>query len=442
MITDKQTHKDLEIFKSEEGEVTVFDLIDKTKTTGGKYRLRDKFLNPPAKLEDLKEQQEAIRYLNKNLNEYVLPFGNNQMKSLDDYISTNIEAVKSDSYYECIKFCFIDIQAYRYLKSSLYEVIGFIHDFYRLFNENKEKLPGLLRKINADFDSLFNNGNFQYITTLLKKPTISFYQVLQSDRILRTSLKARITTITGWYYEIDALLSMARATKELRFQFPEFTDIEHVMFEAEGLYHPLLNNPITANILLTKETNSIFLTGPNMSGKTTLMKAVGLTVYLAHLGMGVPVLKLRMKYFDRLFTSLNITDNILTGYSFFFNEVKRVKQLAESLNSGERVFSLLDELFRGTNVKDAYDASAMVISGLLSWRNSIFIISSHLWEVWEKIEQFPNIMSLYFESEIIDGKPSFSYHLKSGVSDMRLGMIIIENEKIMDLLKHPEHDKN
>ena len=179
-----------------------------------------------------------------------------------------------------------------------------------------------------------------------------------------------------------------------------------------------------------------------MSGKTTLMKAIGLTVYLAHLGMGVPALKLSLRYFDRLFTSLNINDSILTGYSFFFNEVKRVKQLAESLNSGEKVFSLLDELFRGTNVKDAYDASAMVISGLLRWRSSIFIISSHLWEVWEKIEQFPNIMSLYFESEIIYGKPSFSYHLKSGVSDMRLGMTIIENEKIMDLLEHPDNDKN
>lgn len=179
-----------------------------------------------------------------------------------------------------------------------------------------------------------------------------------------------------------------------------------------------------------------------MSGKTTFLKATALAVLFAHVGMGVPAKNMELSYFDRLFTSLNITDSILSGYSYFLSEVKRVRELAEALSNGEKVFSLCDELFRGTNVKDAYDATVMVISGLTLWRNSIFVLSSHLCEVWGKIEHFSNVRSLYFESEINDGAPVFTYRLISGISDMRLGLKIIENEKIMELLKHQTNKNN
>jgi DNA mismatch repair protein MutS len=99
-------------------------------------------------------------------------------------------------------------------------------------------------------------------------------------------------------------------------------------------------------------------------------------------------------------------------------------------------------LFRGTNVKDAYDASAMIISGFTRWQKSAFILSSHLWELWENIKVYPNIKDLFFESEIRNGAPVFTYQLISGVSNMRLGLKIIENEKIMDLLNPPQNDSN
>lgn len=179
-----------------------------------------------------------------------------------------------------------------------------------------------------------------------------------------------------------------------------------------------------------------------MAGKTTFLKASGIAVYLAHLGMGIPARSATISYFDRLLTSLNITDSIASGYSFFYSEVLRVKQLAEYLKNGEKTFSIFDELFRGTNVKDAFDASKMVISGLIQWKTSIFILSSHLWELWGQIKNNSNIRELCFESEILDGKPAFSYRLFKGVSDMRLGLTILKNEKIMDLLNSTENVKD
>jgi DNA mismatch repair ATPase MutS len=204
----------------------------------------------------------------------------------------------------------------------------------------------------------------------------------------------------------------------------------------------LLRNPVPYDLTMDSLFNFVFLTGPNMAGKTTFLKAAGTAIYLAHLGMGTPAQSARVSYFDRLFTSLNITDSIATGYSFFYSEVMRVKQLAESLNRGERTFSLFDELFRGTNVKDAYDASVMIISGLVRWNKSMFILSSHLWELWEKINVFTNIKELCFESEVRNGEPVFTYHILQGVSDMRLGMTIINNEKVMDLLNNNENVKD
>ena len=436
MQIDKQTLGDLDIFKAEDDNPAVFDFIDKTKTTGGKYRLREMFLHPPEGLQSVKEQQNAIRCLFENIENVNLPFTDRQMKSLEAYLSTNIVVVKDNSFYECVKFCFIDIQAYRYLKNSLPEVAGFINGFYDFLNYRKANLPANLSKAFKELEFFINNAEFKKSVTLSVNKRIAFYRILKADRILRIKLKANLTSIIKMYYEADALLSMAQATNEYHFVFPEFIENNESLLQATGLYHPILANAVPCDVSTDKNSNFIFLTEPNMSGKTTFLKAAGIAVYLAHLGMGVPAANVQMSYFDRLFTSLNISDNILNGYSFFYSEVKRVKQLAGFLSNGEKVFCLFDELFRGTNVKDAYDATILIISGLVLWHNSAFILSSHLWEVWGKIRRFKNINPVYFESKTSNGKPVFSYHLLPGVSDMRLGLKIIENKKIMELLKH------
>jgi len=444
MRIDRHTLKDLEIFKSDENTTTVFDLIDKTKTAGGNYRLREMFLNPPETFRELVIQQEAVKYFTEpdNYGDFIPQYSSHQMRSFEEYLSSNINVVENGNLITCARFCIVDIEAYRYLKNSLRDIIDFVFGFNKIFIITGSEIPVLLRDARNEIINLMDDPDFRSATRLKENRRFLFLKVLQSDRIMRTRLKNTLANILKWYYEIDALLSMAKVTVECKFQFPEIIDKESSIFNAEGLFHPLLQNPVPCNVSLNKDSNFIFLTGPNMAGKTTFLKAAGTAVYMAHLGMGIPVKCAKISYFDRLFTSLNVTDSISTGYSFFYSEVLRVKQLAESLKNGEKTFSLFDELFRGTNVKDAYDASLMIISGLVKWNDSVFILSSHLWELLEKIKVYPNIKEFCFESEIVNGTPVFSYHLKPGISDMRLGITIIKNEKILELLNSVKNDKN
>jgi DNA mismatch repair ATPase MutS len=148
----------------------------------------------------------------------------------------------------------------------------------------------------------------------------------------------------------------------------------------------------------------------------------------------VPAKKLTTSIFDGLFTTINLTDNLNLGYSHFYSEVKRVKDLVIKMNSERNLFIIFDELFRGTNVKDAYDASLEIISSLAKIRDNFFFISTHILEVAEKLADNGSILFRCFESDLKDQQPVYDFKLKEGVSKERIGLLIIKNEKIIEML--------
>jgi DNA mismatch repair ATPase MutS len=435
MQIDQQTLNDLDIFRAEEESVSLFTLIDKTKTTGGSYCLHEKLMYPPDSFGKLIQQQKSIRYFAESKAVFQLPMGEMQLKAVEEYFETNIEVVATGQWLSSLQFCLSDKSSFRFLKSSLPEAIRFVETLKQMLHQEGNNLPVILQQINAQVESLWNDSSFKKAREITRRPSVSFHQWLQADRLLRTKLKERYEALIKFFFELDALLAMAITMREMGFHFPEWAESGETFFNVEGMYHPLLKHAVPLSLNMQKEHNFVFLTGPNMSGKTTLLKALGLTVYLAHVGMGVPAKTAHISYVDRLMTGITFADNIATGYSYFFSEVKRVKQLAGSLSNGEKVFAIYDELFRGTNVKDALDASTMIISGLMAWKESLFVISSHLTEIGETVRSFQNTQSIYFESSLVDEKPIFTYRLLEGVSTMRLGMTLIDNEGIMKMLK-------
>ena len=96
---------------------------------------------------------------------------------------------------------------------------------------------------------------------------------------------------------------------------------------------------------------------------------------------------------------------------------------------------LIDELFKGTNVQDAMKCSLTVIKGLIKIKNSLFILSTHLYEIGEELKQYPNISFRYFETTANDDQLEFSYQLKEGISNDRLGYLILKREKVVDMLE-------
>jgi DNA mismatch repair protein MutS len=236
------------------------------------------------------------------------------------------------------------------------------------------------------------------------------------------------------FFFFEACLSLTKGILKHQFQFPTF--IEEGL-SIKGFYHPLIHNPVLNDIRVTAAVTLI--TGPNMSGKSTLLKSIGLCVTLAHLGLAVPAEKCELAWFDVISIAINLNDDILNGYSHFMTEVMNLKNVLLQARETRRCFAVFDELFRGTNPEDALAISNRTIRGLTQFGESCFFISTHLHQLKESTLANPNVHSHYIECQLARNKPVFTYHLREGWSDLRIGQIIFEQEGLNDLLSRSEH---
>jgi DNA mismatch repair protein MutS len=223
------------------------------------------------------------------------------------------------------------------------------------------------------------------------------------------------------FFFFEACLSLAKGILKHQFHFPVF--IEEGL-SIKGFYHPLIHNPVRNDIQVTETVTLI--TGPNMSGKSTLLKSVGLCVTLAHLGLAVPAEKCELAWFDVISIAINLNDVILNGYSHFMTEVMSLKNVLLQAREDRRCFAIFDELFRGTNPEDALAISRRTIHGLTQFPQSCFFISTHLHQLKESTLANPNVRTHYIECQLARNKPVFTYHLREGWSDLRIGQIIFE----------------
>jgi DNA mismatch repair ATPase MutS len=259
--------------------------------------------------------------------------------------------------------------------------------------------------------------------------------VLQLGYFFYYQYKSQIKNLQQLFYEIDAYYSMATAMQEYHFSFPEWVDQTTPMIEFEDAVHPLVANAVGNDLSLTSKSGFLFLTGANMAGKSTFIKTVGLLAYLAHIGMGVPAKKCKLSILDGLITNLTTSDNVLKGESYFFNEVQRIKHTLTQVMDGKKYLVLIDELFKGTNIIDAMKCSTKVIEGLQGLKQSLCILSTHLYEISEPLKVYPHIQFCYFETSVIHKTLLFNYTLKKGVSQDRLGYLILEREGVVDLIE-------
>jgi DNA mismatch repair protein MutS len=273
--------------------------------------------------------------------------------------------------------------------------------------------------------------------TLLQKNNaiVSKQDILKLGYFLKRRFKHEALELIEIYSKLDAYYSMACACGKYQLCFPAFIDADVPVITATQLFHPLLPTPVAYDVSLQQKENFLFLTGANMGGKSTFIKAVGVSVYLAHTGMGVPAAALQLTLFNGLLSNINVVDNIVQGESYFFNEVQRIRKTVEKINDGKKWLILIDELFKGTNVQDAMKCSSTVIEGLLKIKNAAFILSTHLYEIGEGLKKYPNIQFKYFETAVTNGQLYFSYQLKDGISNDRLGYLILKREGVVDMLE-------
>lgn len=435
MNIDQTTYNDLSIFHNQE-EFSVFNKLNFTETVQGRDWLWNFFSHPFSDLKQIEETQQIIRSLLKYSADWPKQISNGTLMVIDKFYDGNIDSMPSSaSFMNALTYKALHAPDFSLVKYSLTHFADFFRGMQNLVELlNKDGAPAMVRTYLDRASDLLNRPMIQQ---LAKRPSglpFSITETIQYGNYVKDHYKHPAQELVNIFGRFDAWHSMAKASEIYGLCFPTFTRDALPLIDAQELYHILLPTPVPYDVHMSKESNFIFLTGANMAGKSTFIKAVGCAVFLAHLGMGVPAKQMQLSIFDGLLSNINVVDNIVKGESYFFNEVQRIRNTILKINDGRKWLVLIDELFKGTNVQDAMKCSSTVIKGLIKIRNSIFILSTHLYEIGEEMKQYPNISFRYFETAVNEDQLEFSYQLKEGISNDRLGYLILKREKVVDLL--------
>ncbi|MEG0983288.1 MutS-related protein, partial [Algoriella sp.] len=315
------------------------------------------------------------------------------------------------------------------------EIQSKIIQFTSLF---EKILNSFLKKINkTDFPTSYVK-DLDYMIDFISFFEIDYYKSLNNYKIkdiisLSKKIKSKKNEFQKFYdilLKSEAYFSISQGCIFNKFTFPSFIDHD---ISIKDVYHPLLEKPVSNDVFFDK--NVILLTGPNMSGKSTFLKSIFISIYLGHLGIAVPAKEANFPFFDYFSISINHQDDLKSGYSHFMNEIISLKKVLEKYHEGKRCFVIFDELFKGTNIEDAIAISSETIKGLLTYNASYFLISTHLHLLNNLNEIKENKTgNFYIESRIENNKPIFTYKLKDGWSDLKIGQILFQNEGITSLL--------
>jgi len=436
MQVDKVTLHDLSVFHSEEYQ-SVFHHVNLTLTNGGREHLRYLLAHPLESVKAIEQTQLTIQLLSEIINQYPISPSNGTVLVMEKFYESPINNYPSD-------IGVVNALIYKYFNLSDFSLSKFTVEHALDFVQGMDKISQLIQFENGSTWLLQTAERIQQLLNKevvhemmqTNKKSLSTTSILKFAQFLRNRYKNATEELIEIHSKLDAYLSLAKAAQKFHFTYPVVVETNEPCIEAEGLYHFLLETPVGYEVQLNQSTNFIFLTGANMAGKSTFIKAAGLAAYMAHIGMGVPAKKMKISRLDGILSNIQVTDNIMKGESFFFNEVQRIKKTIERISDGKKWLILIDELFKGTNQEDAVKCSTVVIEGLRKLPNALFILSTHLYEIGHNLKHHPNIQFRYFETSVNNDQLVFSYQLKEGISNDRLGYLILKREGVVSMLEN------
>lgn len=436
MEIDKTTIDDLSIFNSEE-EFSVFSKINQCVTIRGKEQLRRSLSKPLESADDIREVQKVLKFIIREKAHWPSLISNGTVMVVERFFESNISAIPSTpSKISAMSYKIINGHDYALVRYSVNHYFDLVKGMQQMVDHFiQPDTPELLTMILQAAQKIIGSERLSIIGKYKKSSEMPAHEMLYLGHFFRYHYKNNMISLLSIFAQLDAWYGMGMAVVKYELIFPEIVDSHQPVIDAKGLYHILLREPVPYDVALNKETNFLFLTGANMAGKSTFIKAVGSAVFLAHMGMGVPATSMRLSVFDGMLSNINVIDNIMKGESYFFNEVQRIKATVSKISDGRKWLILIDELFKGTNVQDAMKCSLSVIEGLLKIKNSLFILSTHLYEIGDDLKAHPNITFNYFETSVVNDQLNFNYQLKTGISNDRLGYLILKKEGVVKMLE-------
>jgi hypothetical protein len=228
--------------------------------------------------------------------------------------------------------------------------------------------------------------------------------------------------------QIEALLSLATYSFEHPADpFPVFTDGAG-SFDAEELGHPLVpaTTCVRNNVSICGETRVLLVSGSNMSGKSTLLRAVGLNVVLAMAGAPVRARRLQLTPLH-VGASIRINDSLQEGSSRFYTEITRLRQIFDLAGADPPLMFLLDELLQGTNSKDRRIGAEGIVRTLVN-RGAIGLVSTHdlaLTDIGGPVEG--HLHNVHFQDALENGRMTFDYKLREGIVTKSNGLELMRS---------------
>jgi len=228
--------------------------------------------------------------------------------------------------------------------------------------------------------------------------------------------------------EFEALCSLAGYAFERPADvFPELTGASGGCFEAQALAHPLIQDSeaVPNDVQLGGETRLWIVSGSNMSGKSTLLRTIGINAVLAWAGAPARAARLKISPMN-LGASIRVQDSLQDGRSRFYAEITRLREIVGLAGGARPVLFLLDELLSGTNSHDRKIGAAAIVQALIG-RGAIGLITTHDLALAHIAETLPGrAVNVHFADTLQDGELRFDYRLQPGV---------VERSNALDLMR-------
>ncbi len=328
-----------------------------------------------------------------------------------------------ETYFVCIKQVFsMCACADGIIKSNIDGIEGY-----------KDELSGLVHEFDGArrFSWIMATGKGGVLEFLLDYVRMITHLDIIKFCFVVNGLNKKKETVWALYNRLgyfDALIAAASYKKSLPYSCePEFSEGRAIMFEAEELYHPLIDEPVANSIDTSK---SVLITGSNASGKSTFLRSAGICAILSQTLDFATAKSYRARKF-RIYSSMALKDNLLGSESYYMVEIKSLKRImdAAAVKSGYPVLCFIDEVLRGTNTVERIAASSQILKGL-ACSDTICFAATHDIELTSILESFYS--NYHFTEEITDNDVKFSYKLMTGRATSRNAI------KLLGLLGYDE----
>lgn len=436
--TDKQTLDDLHIL-GKPGADSVYTLYNSTYTRGGADILEKMFLYPLSDVAAVNNRSQTLQYFGSIKVKF--PFKTEQLDSAETYLGMTDRRTKlshdDNSLGRKLGNLISADGDYKLIYNGIVAIIGILQSLDGFIATIKSSAAGTpyLGELH-EMSVLLADEDLSILVKKIFDGKLSYTTAVDYDDLLRFHFRLKIRQLLASIYKLDVYISIAEVASKRGYIFPKALNNDEHAVRITGVYHPLVKNAVSNTIYITPQSNVVFLTGANMAGKSTFMKSLGIALYLAHMGFPVAASHMEFSVCDGIYTTINLPDDLHSGNSHFYAEVLRVKKIAKELGAAKNLFIIFDELFRGTNVKDAYEGTIAITQAFAEKRNCMFVVSTHIIEAGDILrERCENINFVYLPTKMDGNTPIYTYQLAQGITADRHGMIIINNERILEIIR-------